>query len=374
MMRIFDHDFDHAYGARSFFLGKQPLVKYLQISPRIRSFWLAFFTTTQIIWGTLEAGMPSGISAPPPSVYGAKKRVTPSAQTTPLQIQARDSISCPAPGNTWIARGQVVLKKDNLIIQADSMDISFEPESLDPKKRQRPSSGLLVPVVSKTVRSIRAKGHVILTHPSGILYSNHVTYNFASEIVYAYGPNIRMHSGPWSLHCSDFLTYAHKTWTAHAAGQVVLTGNNKGLESEKLTARFQPQPITANPQKKPLSPVLSPFMHKDSLDLDVQWVGSTCPIRIWDKGKQYITKSDQAEYDAEHQKITVMGNVRIQYKDQYVHGGQAVMDLNKNTIAIVNGNKGVSALIPTQSFSAKPSSQPSFITSPKPLSITKASQ
>jgi lipopolysaccharide export system protein LptA len=280
----------------------------------------------------------------PHASWGAKN---PSDNT--IHIQANDTISCSNPGNIWIARGKVVLKKAPLTLSADCVHVIFESKASIPGTKQE-KNALLLPAQPKAVKAVCAQGNVTIVHPSGTLYCDKATYTFKEKTVTATGQFIRMHSTQWRLNCNKSLTYSYTTHQAKALGNACLRNELKGLESQELVAQFglnQTNKTTEHGASKGV------FDHNP---LELHWARSPTPVRIWDK--KYVARADTALFHALDQKVHVRGNVRIRHKTEYVKAHRASVDLKNNTIDFSHDGAKVYALIPVKSFSSKPKGAP----------------
>jgi|LauGreDrversion4_2_1035121.scaffolds.fasta_scaffold06112_7 lipopolysaccharide assembly outer membrane protein LptD (OstA) len=281
-----------------------------------------------------------------------------------LTLEAQNSVICHEPGNLWIATGRVILRKGALVIQADRIDLEFEPKQPDPsplghkkdvKNMEKSGIPLLQPILSGPVRCVTATGNVRIHHPSLSLYAPWVRYDFKAERMDALGPGIVLSQNnpqeskprrPWVLNCSKSLSYTQSTGMMHADGKVRLVSQDKGLESDRLCALFGPEKSHSpnmSPDKTRLSKGLHPFqdsMDRENRPLQLIWARSDVRVRFWDKEKQIVAVAQSALWNAIHEKGEMRGNVHIRHKDQYVRANKATLDFSSHTIGIMGENSG----------------------------------
>jgi lipopolysaccharide export system protein LptA len=289
------------------------------------------------------------------ATYGAP----PSDQLT---LEAQNGVVCPEPGNLWIATGRVILKKGELVIQADRMDLEFQPKQTAPassgqkngtKKGEKLGIPLLQPILSGPVRCVTATGNVRINHPSLSLYAPWARYDFTAERMDALGPGIVLQSQKnaqetkprrsWVLNCSKSLSYTQSTGMMHADGTVRLIRQDKGLESNRLCALFGPEKAhSANlsSDTADLSKGLTPAPDGEKTPLQLVWARSDVRMRFWDTEKQIIAVAQSALWDAIHDKGEMQGNVHIRHKDQYVRCHKATLDFSSHIISITGEHSG----------------------------------
>jgi lipopolysaccharide export system protein LptA len=261
-----------------------------------------------------------------------------------LHIEAKDSLSCHEPGNVWVARGNVVLRKNDLTLKADCIHLIFEPKSGNPWPKKSKSS-LLLPAKSPRVKIIYAMGNVTLAHPSGTLTCHKATYTFPEKMVTAYGPSIRMDSAKWNLSCTQSLSYSYVSQRAKALGNAFLHNDDMGIESQELWAQFGSH-TSKNPRTKKHSDAVF-----DTPPLTLHWAKSPSPVRIW--GKKYVARAETVLFDALNQKVYTQGDVRIRHKTEYIKANQVTINLKEKTMAFSHDGGQVSGLIPIKTFSGR---------------------
>ena len=286
-----------------------------------------------------------------------------------LNLYAQNGVVCPEPGHLWIATGDVMLKRGAMVIQADRIDLEFEPQqrnNLKPENLQQSTDQskkingkinlekhtipILRPILSGPVCRVTALGHVRIHHPSLSLSAPRAQYDFKTERMDAWGPDIvlsQKHSqktptkSPWVLNCSTSLSYTQATGMLYANGKVRLIRQDQGLESDCLYAFFGAK---SNSRRiRPRKTTLSALVNTDQRSLDREngplqlvWARSDVKVRFWDKSKKIVALGQSALWNAVAETAKMTGNVHIRYKDQYVHAHQANLDFSSHTIGITS--------------------------------------
>ncbi len=245
-------------------------------------------------------------------------------QKLPLEISADKTLEWHRNDHRYIARGNAVAKQGATELHGDTLTANY----LDGSSAK--GKGL-------SITRIDATGNVVVVSDGSRATGDKGYYDIKSGFSELTGGNLSLTTPTDKVTARDRLTYNAGTREMTAEGQARAVRGDDVITADKLIGRFVADPATNATKLKELEAV--------------GHVVITTPTDV--------LYGDHGTYDAQSDKATIIGNVRIERGPNIITGARGEVDLNTNVSRIFGGPQKATAPADDTQATGAPSGTPS---------------
>ncbi len=216
-----------------------------------------------------------------------------------LIVEADDSLEWFEKEKYYMAKGNVILKKDSLTLKANIVKAHYVFKNGE-----------------NILKKIMAKENVILTKKHTKATGQYMTYDLENKIARLLGPLQTLTSPSGYLEAKKIIVFDDLRNKADAEGNVkIILSNNTIIYADNIKADFEPN-------KKTLKKAIAK--------------GN---VIIENKIKRRKSKADLGVYNSNKELVELSGNVEIINQNSKVSGSKGVTNLNTNVSNIIGDPK-----------------------------------
>ena len=216
-----------------------------------------------------------------------------------LTVEADESLEWFEKEKYYIAKGNVILKKDGVTLKANVVKANYAFENGE-----------------NILRKITAKDNVVLTKLDTKATGQYMKYNFKDKVAKISGPFQTFSSPSGYLESRKLIMFDDLKNIAEANGNVkLILSNNTIIYADKLKADFEPD------------------------DKSLKKATASGNVIIENTLKQRKSKADLGVYNSDNNIIELFGDVIIINKDSSISGSKGVTNLKTGISNIIGDPK-----------------------------------
>jgi len=240
----------------------------------------------------------------------------PAFNETPIDIEARDGIEWLRHEKRFIARGDVMVQQDDMVVHAEVVSVTYDDNHVAAGGDDGSDNDTSLGMGGAHIVLIEATGNVYLEGPSGSAYAEKAVYHIVNQTLALSGYQATILHEDMILRADKQFTYWHDNRLAVASGGAQVERGRSVLGGDTLVAHF---------------------MTSASGGLVLDKVDAYGDVFASDPS-QRVT-GQQGRYDANSGIADILGDVAIYYGEQYLHGEHARFDFKRGVSRLMAGRQ-----------------------------------
>ena len=219
----------------------------------------------------------------------------------PVEIIADQALEWRRDSSAYVARGNAKASQGGVSVSADLL-IAYYQEDGDNKN---------------SIYRIDARGNVRLVSADATARGDNAVYDLEKAVAVIKGKNLQLETATDLITARDSLEYWRDRNLAVARGNAVATREKNRLQSDVLTARFEPGA---------------------GGNLEMKVIEARGGVTI--QTPTEVVRGDNGEYNVKSRQALLKGNVKITRGQSQLNGDQAEVDMVSGNSRLIAGPKG----------------------------------